>query len=284
MSNIPEVTVSAGSSCSIKPRNLPRAKTIKVNGVAINRGAIARETQNHPAAKPVEAWKSAARALIVRELLLEEAKRQEFTAAPLTDADGRRETSEEASIRGLVDAMVKTPDPDESECRRVYDANKARFRSSDLVEARHILLAAAPNDAVARDSAKALASRLIEQLGLQQSLFSELAAIHSNCPSATTGGSLGQISKGQTVPEFEHALESAPIGVVTPEPVESRYGLHVVLVDRRIDGNQLPFEVVRPQIAAWLVERSRHIGIRAFIADLVRTAKIEGVEFDLTVA
>ena len=51
-----------------------------------SRSAIARETQNHPAAKPIDAWLAAARALVVRELLLQEARRLGIEAV----AGGRR--------------------------------------------------------------------------------------------------------------------------------------------------------------------------------------------------
>lgn len=257
---------------------MPRTKTVKVDGVAISRDAIARETQNHPAAKPADAWQAATRALIVRELLLQEARRREIQATPATDAEGRTETDDEARIRSLVDLAVTTPEPDEAACRRVYDANKARFRSSDLSEVRHILLAAAPNDGPARAEASQRAEKIIDELKKSRGLFVELAALHSKCPSAATGGSLGQISTGQTVPEFERAIADAPVGV--PAKVETRYGFHVVVVDRRIPGSQLPFDIVRPEVAEWLVAKSRHVGIRTFISDLARTAKIEGLEFD----
>ena len=51
---------------------LPKPKTIRVNGAVIAREVIAREVQNHPAEKPILAWQAAARALVVRELLLQE--------------------------------------------------------------------------------------------------------------------------------------------------------------------------------------------------------------------
>ena len=54
---------------------LPKPKTICVNGVVISREVIAREVQNHPAERPILAWQAAARALVVRELLLQELAR-----------------------------------------------------------------------------------------------------------------------------------------------------------------------------------------------------------------
>ena len=69
---------------------------VSVNGVAIARDAIAREMQHHPAAKPIAAWQQAARALVVRELLLQRARRLDVTPEPVSDDGGRRETDDEA--------------------------------------------------------------------------------------------------------------------------------------------------------------------------------------------
>ena len=64
---------------------------VTVNGVAIPRKAIAGEVQNFPAANPGEGWRAATRALVIRELLLQEARRLEIPVAQQTDADGRRD-------------------------------------------------------------------------------------------------------------------------------------------------------------------------------------------------
>jgi hypothetical protein len=102
--------------------------TVSVNGVVIPRDVIGREVQYHPASKPVEAWLSAARALVIRELLLQQARRIGVTAIPLSDEHGRRETQEDSLIRGLIAREVATPEPDEESCRRYYEQNRRRFR------------------------------------------------------------------------------------------------------------------------------------------------------------
>jgi hypothetical protein len=106
-----------------------RPVEVSVNGVVIPRDAIAREVQHHPASKPVEAWLSAARALVVRELLLQEARRVGLTATPLSDEHGRRETEDDALIRRLIEREIATPEPDEESCRRYYEHRKHLFRS-----------------------------------------------------------------------------------------------------------------------------------------------------------
>jgi peptidyl-prolyl cis-trans isomerase C len=262
-----------------QPAITARPKDVSVNGVAIPRAAIARETQNHPAAKPIEAWLAAAHALVVRELLLQEARRLGIAAQPLEDGEGRRETDDEALVRALVEREVRTPQADEAACRRYYERNGARFRSPDLYEVRHILVPAPAGDTEARQAARARAEALIEALRREPSLFGDLAKAESACPSGQTGGSLGQIGPGQTVPEFEQGLARSPVGAVAPSPIESRYGFHVVVVDRRIAGRDLPFELVQQRIAAWLDEKVHRTAIRQYIGILAGRADIRGIEF-----
>lgn len=266
-------------SCSLQQlAGLDRPRRVSVNGIAIAREDIARETQNHPADKPLAAWQAAARALVVRELLLQEAQRLKIVAQPLVDAEGRRETEPEAQIRQLIAEQVRTPQADEEACRRYYQSNRKRFRSADLFEVRHILLACAPNDATARAESRTRAMQVIDELKRDPQSFAALAEAMSACPSSRVGGSLGQIGPGQTVPEFERALSAIAAGEVAGEPVETRYGIHIVAVDRRIEGRELPFEQMHERIADWLSEKVRRTAIAQYLSILAGRAEIEGVE------
>ena len=148
-------------ACGIKPVTPSRINAVTVNGIAISREPIAQEAQNHPATKPADAWTSAARALAIRELLLQEAHRLALEPAPLTDDEGRMETDDEALVRAVVDREVVTPEPDEESCQRYYAHNQRRFRSADLYEVSHILIAAAPKDAAARQAARREAEQVL---------------------------------------------------------------------------------------------------------------------------
>jgi peptidyl-prolyl cis-trans isomerase C len=145
-----------------------------------------------------------------------------------------------------------------------------------LMEVDHILLAAAKDDISGRDDARKLANQLIAQLSEDVSLFAQLAAKHSMCPSNKTGGSLGQLSKGQTVPEFERQLMLLPEGLAE-QPIESRYGLHVVNITRKIEGKPLEYSMVADKVKAYLVNKSSHLAIQAYIQSLVEKAEIEGI-------
>jgi len=265
-------------SCSVHT-NIPAGKpvTVSVNGIAIARDAIVREMQNHPAEKPIAAWQQAARALVVRELLLQRAQTIGLSPAPASDEDGRRETDEEALMRGVVEREVAVPEPDEETCRRYYENNKARFRSPDIYEASHILFAAAPSDKEAYAQARADADAVLATLQENPESFAALAQAYSRCPSAAQGGNLGQLTRGQTTPEFEEAMIALSPGETCAAPVATRYGFHIIRLARKHEGRTLPYEAVAARIADYLRDSVLHRAQAQYIARLVSAARIEGI-------
>lgn len=255
-----------------------RPVPVSVNGHSITSADIIRETQHHASADPDEAWALATRALAIRELLRQEADRLAIEAEPLEDDEGRRETADEARLRALLEREVAVPRADEAACRRYYDSNRRRFRSPDLFEAAHILLPADRGDPAARDAARQAARALIAELQARPGAFAALCASHSACPSREQGGNLGQIGPGQTVAEFEQALQRMTPGALHGEPVETRYGFHVVRLDRRIDGRELPFGLVRDRIADYLDEAVHRRALQQYVAILAGRAAVTGVD------
>lgn len=55
------------------------------------------------------------------------------------------------------------------------------------------------------------------------SVFAELAAAHSTCPSARRGGDLGSFGRGQMVPEFDSVVFERALGTV--HKVRTQVGL-----------------------------------------------------------
>lgn len=266
----------------VPPRARPVLGAISVNGVGIAEADILLEAQNHPAADPGAALAAAARALVVRELLLQRAAALGVTPLPCPDADGRVEADEDAAIRALIEREVSVPSATGPECLRFYRNNPERFRSAPIFEARHILLAADPSDARARTAARGEAERLAALLARNPHDFAAVARAHSACPSSAEGGNLGQVTRGSTVSEFEAALDALAEGETTVSPVESRFGFHIIRLDRRIEGAPLPFDAIRERIAAWLEASAWSKAVSQLIAILAADADIVGI--DMTAA
>ena len=258
------------SNCSItvtKPET-SRLPEIRINGVALDESLYGQELQYHPAKDFESTLQKAGQALVIRQLLMNELENAAADDAPLDD--------EEEAIQALLDKSVSFQAPSEQDCRRYFENNPDRFMSEPLLQVEHILLAAPKEDFEERDHAKEKALSIIEQLEADPGLFAVLAEQFSICPSKKTGGSLGQIGKGQTVPEFEKQLMRLPVGLAE-SPIESRYGFHVVRLNKRIEGKHLEYVMVAEKINHYLTQKASQLSIQAYIQSLVEKADIEGI-------
>lgn len=193
--------------------------------------------------------------------------------------DGASDADTERAIERTLAEDVPVPEPTDEECRRWYDANPRSFRSGDLVYARHILFQVTPGAPV--PAIRGIAEAMLHEIQANPALFAERAREHSNCPSGAQGGNLGQLQRGETVPEFEKAIfgDDASIGIL-PKLVTTRHGFHIIAIDQRIEGKQLPYEFVRDDVAAELRRRSEARALSQYVRVLAGQAEIEGVELD----
>ncbi len=104
-------------------------------------------------------------------------------------------------------------------------------RNIRQTRARHILIRV--NELVSSEEARHRLRGLKERLA-HGADFAELARVFSNDLSAAKGGDLGWLYQGDTVPEFEQAMDALPIGEVG-EPVQSPFGWHLIQVLERKD-------------------------------------------------
>lgn len=251
---------------------------IRVNNTEFDETAIVKEMQYHAAETHTEAKNKACEALIISELLKQRA--QELSLLEEESSKGIDSTNE-AFLEALLDAEVDMPTATEDDCRQYFEMNPRKFMTTPLIEARHILLEAAPDDAQARSEANELANEIIKRLNEDLSLFSELASLHSKCPSSSMGGQLGQLSKGQTVPEFERQLLNCEKGLAQ-SPIESRFGVHIVVLDHHVEGKPLPYDMVKTRIADYLNEKVRRKAIAQYIHTLISQANIDGFDFSVS--
>ena len=233
-----------------------------MSGVSIN--GIAVDPAGHPSLH----------AAAVRELL-----RQRAVATALVAEDASAEEID-AAVERLLEREVATPEPTPEECQRHYQANAKQFVAGELVAARHILFQITPGASV--NALRAKAELTLAELLKAPERFEALARECSNCPSAEHGGNLGQLQRGEMVPEFEQALFDGDWTGIRAQLVRTRYGFHIVAVDRRAQGRTIPFEAVREAIATRLRARVERRALEQYVRVLAGRADVRGVDLGAT--
>ena len=111
----------------------------------------------------------------------------------------------------------------------VDERNRNQPTVVDQTHARHILIKVneQTSEADARTKIDRLRERLVAGAG-----FEDLARANSEDASGAKGGDLGWISPGDTVPDFEHALDKLAMNEIS-EPVRTPFGWHLIQVLER---------------------------------------------------
>ncbi|WP_148715739.1 peptidylprolyl isomerase [Chitinolyticbacter meiyuanensis] len=235
---------------------------IVVNDHELSDDEVALELPSHQGVP--QPLRQATLAVILRHLLHGEAEHLGLYAP---DEDGL--------IAALLAREVVVPQPDRDSCLRHYQQHPARYTVGELVEADHILFQFTPRVPLA--ALREFAEATLAELLAEPERFAALAAERSNCPSAAQGGALGQLGRGQTVPEFERVLFSAAPGIV-PRLIETRFGLHIVRVRHHIAGRLRLFDEVEAEIAGVLHACSVDTATRQYLKLLAGRARISGIE------
>ena len=264
---------SKTSNDANNPTDGTSVSSVAVNGVAITPEQINAEVQYHPAENLQTAKYQAVQSLVIRELLIQRA-----VALGLCEYDEATKSVETTDniLEILFDAEIKTPDADAETCKHFYENNKKQFYTSPLFEASHILYLAPEDDADAQKLALQKAEHALAEIIKNPSGFSAIAKAESACSSSKNGGRLEQITKGQTTQAFEKALFNMQEGDISKQPVASPFGYHLIKVDKRLDGKQLPFEAVHETIEEHLEHQSWQRAFSQYLQLLAGQAKISG--------
>lgn len=116
--------------------------------------------------------------------------------------------------------------------KRGAGASAEKLGAAPMVQtrARHILIRV--NELVSAQQAKERLAEIRQRIENKTATFEDMARAYSNDASASRGGELGTLYPGDTVPEFEHAMNALKVGEIS-EPVESPFGFHLIQVEER---------------------------------------------------
>jgi peptidyl-prolyl cis-trans isomerase D len=164
-----------------------------------------------------------------------------------------------------------------------YNQHRDQYRVPEQAKVSHILIKTPlPGpDGKIDDKGVAEAQHRAEDLLKQLkdgAKFEEIATKYSEDPgSAKEGGSLGWVGKGRTVPEFEKAAFSQPIGQVGGL-VKSSYGFHIIRVDARQDAHMKTLDEVKAEIEPLLKQQKAQQLAQKQAEDLLQAAKAQGLD------
>ena len=199
----------------------------------------------------------------LEELISLELLRQEAVNRGLdTDAETRRilrmvETNLLASL--LMERITAELEITREDLEAEYERQVEQMRGTEY-RARHILVQQA-------DEARELIAELEDGAD-----FASLAETHSTDPgSGARGGELGWFSPEQMVPAFSDATVALEPGETTAEPVESRFGWHIIRLEETRDIEVPELNAVRAELIEILESRA----IQEFLETLRADADIQ---------
>jgi peptidyl-prolyl cis-trans isomerase C len=174
--------------------------------------------------------------LNTRELLAREAKKKGLDKQ--TDVKTQMDlSSQTVLVRAYVADWIKANPIPDADIRKEYDAIKSQLGDKEYKVA-HILVEK-------EDEAKDVIAEL--QKGQK---FADLAKARSKDPgSKDRGGDLDWNAPANFVKPFSDAMVKAEKGKFTPQPVQTQFGWHVILVEDVRDAKVPSFDEVKPQLA-----------------------------------
>lgn len=238
----------------------------EVNGTTITDNDFYKEQENlPPQLKPLtetpEGKKEMLDTMVVRELIMQQAKKDGLESSPEVAAkleDLKKRVIVEAYLKKKVEEMAT---PTDAEMQDFYNKNKARFEGGAEIRASHILV-----------KSEAEAKEIEKQLKAGGN-FEELAKKHSMDGAAAKGGDLGWFGKGAMLPEFENAAFALKAGQVSPI-VKTQFGFHLIKQTGARPAGARSFEDVKDQIKAALVPTKQQEAFKKLKDELKQGAKL----------
>ncbi len=155
-----------------------------------------------------------------------------------------------------VQAKLITDANYEAAAKELYLVEKDRLKVPESFVASHILLSAnaEEKDAAVLERAK----KLRQQIAEGKLDFKEAAKKFSTDKgSAVAGGSLGKFNRGRMVKPFEEALLKLKPGEIS-EPVKTRFGYHLILLEERIPEHTKSFDEVKDALIQQAKNNAAH--------------------------
>ncbi|WP_257456213.1 peptidylprolyl isomerase [Archangium lipolyticum] len=145
----------------------------------------------------------------------------------------------------------------EKEIQEYYEANRFVYQQPERIRARQILLKV-PANATPEQKAQVLtrAQGLAKEIEGGKDFAEVARASSEDAGSKANGGDLGWVERGNWEPELANAAFALEAGKVT-QPIETKYGIHLVKVEEKKPAQDKKLDEVRDEIATSLYKREK---------------------------
>ena len=196
--------------------------------------------------------------LILREIFVQEAEKRGLAATP--EYAGQMDLARQSVlIKALIEDQQKTLTVSDADIKAEYDRFASQAGGKEY-KARHILV---DKEKDARDIiAKIKKGAKFEDMAKKMS---------KDKGSAVNGGNLDWVNPTSLVKEFSDAMVGLKKGQMTPTPVKSQFGFHIIRLDDERSQELPKLEDVKPQIEQQLKQQK----MAGFQDELRKKAKVE---------
>ena len=181
---------------------------------------------------------------------------EEEIAAFFNQDPNAYETEPKVKVRYLkfeAGAFTDEATVSDEEIESYYLANPGEFKTEKTVQARHILLKVPQDAAPDEVEAKRQAIVKIQEEIRNGADFGDMARQHSEGPSNIRGGSLGAFKRGDMVKPFSDKAFAMGVGEVS-DPVRTRFGWHLIKVEKINEAKTESLEAATPNIRRKLIQ------------------------------
>ncbi|OGV68358.1 MAG: hypothetical protein A2283_17560 [Lentisphaerae bacterium RIFOXYA12_FULL_48_11] len=193
----------------------------------------------------------------------------------ITEDTVRQSIEQGRKVDLLVERITQVvSEPTEQELVEHYNLHSKEYRKPERVQARHILIRFDPKNQADKQTSLSRINEIRQRI-IDGADFADQAAAYSDCPSGKkSAGSLGWISRGMTVPEFDRIVFSIQVGALS-EVFETPLGFHIINKTAHEKSGDSDFDEVREKIREFLRHAHRGEALTAYVNELKQKAIIE---------
>jgi peptidyl-prolyl cis-trans isomerase SurA len=199
---------------------------------------------------------------------------ESLRASGMTRADMEARLRESLLTNKVFQRELRSrADLTDAELRERYNREKESYRMPERAHLREVVVLK-PEDSSKLEEARTKANEIAEAARKPGTNFGNLAATMSEASTKESQGDMGEVAKGDLVPEIDRAVFNATAGTILG-PIESRSAWHIIKVESRLPSEVPAFESVKTRLRQSVDDETFQRDYKAYIETLRKDAFIQ---------